>query len=297
MDAADLRIFESVARNGSMNRAALELHTVQSNVTARVRLLEEELGAPLFHRHHRGVELTAAGRRLLPFSRQMARLLDDARSAVKDDGVPRGPLILGTLETTAALRMPDVLASFALAYPQVDMVVRTGTTASLIDDVLQYRLDGAFVAGPVHHEDLSTEVIFREEMVLVTARHIRSIAELARSGDVKTIVFRIGCSYRTRLDGVLTRHGLQVSTPLEFGSVDAILGCVAAGVGVTLLPKGVVAAAWREGRVAVHDIAPEDARVDTVFVRRRDVYASTALSAFLEIAHPVVTPTPALVLA
>lgn len=121
----------------------------------------------------------------------MARLLDDARSAVKDDGVPGGPLVLGTLETTAALRMPDVLASFALAYPQVDMVVRTGTTASLIDDVLQYRLDGAFVAGPVRHEDLSTEVIFREEMVLVTARHIRSIAELAQSGSVKTIVFRI----------------------------------------------------------------------------------------------------------
>ena len=102
MDAADLRIFESVARNGSMNRAALELYTVQSNVTARVRLLEEELGAPLFHRHHRGVELTAAGRRLLPFSRQMARLLDDARSAVKDDGLPRGPLILGELSLRLA---------------------------------------------------------------------------------------------------------------------------------------------------------------------------------------------------
>jgi DNA-binding transcriptional LysR family regulator len=83
---------------------------------------------------------------------------------------------------------------------------------------------------------------------------------------------------------------LQVSTPLEFGSLDAMLGCVAAGVGVTLLPKGVVAAAWREGRVAVHDVAPEDARVDTLFVRRRDVYASTAITAFLEIARPVAAP-------
>lgn len=297
MDAADLRLFESVARHGSMNRAAVELHTVQSNVTARVRLLEEELGAPLFHRHHRGVELTAAGRRLLPFAKQMARLIDDARRAVKDDGDPRGSLVLGTLETTAALRMPDVLASFALAYPQVDMVLRTGTTASLIDDVLQYRLDGAFVAGPVHHEALSVEAFFREEMVLVTARHIRSIAELAQSGDVKTIVFRNGCSYRTRLDIVLARHGLRVSTPLEFGSLDAMLGCVAAGVGVTLLPKGVVATAWREGRVAVHEITPDDAWVDTLFVRRHDVYATTALNAFLEMARPVATPAPALVLA
>jgi DNA-binding transcriptional LysR family regulator len=294
MDAADLRIFESVARNGSMNRAALELHTVQSNVTARIRLLEEELGAPLFHRHHRGVELTAAGRRLLPFSRQMARLLDDARNAVKDDGAPHGPLVLGSLETTAALRMPNMLASFALAYPQVELVVRTGTTASLIDDVLQYRLDGAFVAGPVQHGDLYTEALFSEEMVLVTSRQIRSISELALSGSVKTIVFRLGCSYRTRLDTVLTRHGLQVSTPLEFGSLDAMLGCVAAGVGVTLLPRSVVAAASREGRVAVHDVAAEDARVDTLFVRRHDVYASAAINAFLEIARPVVAPALAL---
>src|SRR5260370_33203411 len=187
MDAADLRIFESVARNGSMNRAALELHTVQSNVTARVRLLEEELGAPLFHRHHRGVELTAAGRRLLPFSRQMARLLDDARSAVKDDGVPRGPLILGTLETTAALRMPTVLASFALAYPQVELVVRTGTTASLIDDVLQYRLDAAVVAGPVHHEERSADGSFRARMVVLAARPHLSIPEAAQSGKHSSI--------------------------------------------------------------------------------------------------------------
>jgi DNA-binding transcriptional LysR family regulator len=290
MDAADLRIFESVARNGSMNRAALELHTVQSNVTARVRLLEEELGASLFHRHHRGVELTAAGRRLLPFSRQMARLLDDARLAVKDEGVASGPLVLGTLETTAALRMPSVLAQFTLGFPKVELVMRTGTTASLVEDVLQYRLDGAFVAGPITHEDLHTETIFNEEMVLVTARRIRSFKDLTQMGVVKTIVFRQGCSYRARLESVLTRLGLQVSTPLEFGSLDAMLGCVAAGVGVTLLPKGVVVAASREGRVTLHDLAPEDAFVDTVFVRRRDVYASSAMNAFLAIARPVAVP-------
>ncbi|OTP76347.1 LysR substrate-binding domain-containing protein [Caballeronia sordidicola] len=290
MDAADLRIFESVARNGSMNRAALELYTVQSNVTARIRLLEEELGATLFHRHHRGVELTAAGRRLLPFSRQMARLLDDARTAVKDEGVASGPLVLGTLETTAALRMPNVLAQFTVTFPKVELVMRTGTTASLVEDVLQYRLDGAFVAGPVTHEDLHTETIFNEEMALVTARRFRSVRDLAQTGVVKTIVFRQGCSYRARLESVLTRLGLQVSTPLEFGSLDAMLGCVAAGVGVTLLPKGVAMAASREGRVALHELAPDDAFVDTVFVRRHDVYASSAVNAFLAIARPVAMP-------
>jgi DNA-binding transcriptional LysR family regulator len=90
MDAADLRVFEAVARLGGMGRAAETLHTVQSNVTARIRRLEKELGAPLFHRHARGVEPTPAGRRLLPFAIRASRLLEDARRAALDDGTPRG---------------------------------------------------------------------------------------------------------------------------------------------------------------------------------------------------------------
>ena len=68
MDTADLKVFEAVARNGGMNRAAAELHTVQSNVTARIRALEAKLGCPLFERHSRGVALTQAGERLLPYA-------------------------------------------------------------------------------------------------------------------------------------------------------------------------------------------------------------------------------------
>ena len=86
MDAADLRVFEAVARLEGMNRAAIELNTVQSNVTARIRLLEEEVGVPLFHRHSRGVVLTAAGRRLLPYAARAALLFAEARQAVEDLG-------------------------------------------------------------------------------------------------------------------------------------------------------------------------------------------------------------------
>ncbi|HZB92248.1 MAG TPA: LysR family transcriptional regulator, partial [Stellaceae bacterium] len=105
MDAADLRVFEAVARLGGMNRAAGALNTVQSNVTQRIRLLEEELATPLFERHSRGVALTPAGRRLLPYAERVAQLLAEARRAVRDEGTPAGPLQIGSLETTAALRL------------------------------------------------------------------------------------------------------------------------------------------------------------------------------------------------
>ena len=86
MDAADLRVFEAVARLGGINRAATELNTVQSNVTSRIRQLEDELGVRLFERLSRGVALTAAGRRLLPFAHKVRDLLVDARRVVVDDG-------------------------------------------------------------------------------------------------------------------------------------------------------------------------------------------------------------------
>ena len=95
------------------------------------------------------------------------------------------------------------------------------------------------------------------------------------------MVFRLGCSYRQRLDTLLTSLGAPTPEPLEFGSIEAIIACVSAGVGVTLLPRGVVANAAREGLVAVHELSPQLAEVETVFVRRLDGYFSSALSTFL----------------
>ncbi|MGX1354242.1 DNA-binding transcriptional LysR family regulator [Bradyrhizobium elkanii] len=281
MDVSDLKVFEAVARLGSMNRAALELNTVQSNVTAKIRNLELELGVQLFQRQARGVQLTPAGRRLLPFSPKLSKLLSDAKTAALDDGSPNGELEIGTLETTAALRLPTVLANFARTYPLVRLVVTTGTTCSLVSDVLGCRLDSAFVAGPIGHPDLLHTPVFREELVLVAPRSLRSLEDLGFLQNLQTIVFRIGCSYRLRLDTFLASRGFLVTQPLEFGSVDAILGCIAAGVGISLLPKGVVASAWRDGRVSIHELAPEDAIVETELIRRRDTYVSSAMSAFL----------------
>jgi DNA-binding transcriptional LysR family regulator len=287
MDTADLRVFGAVARLGGMGRAAEALHTVQSNVTARVRRLEEELGTPLFRRHARGVELTPAGHRLLPYALRAARLLDEARRAALDNGTPAGPLVLGTLETTAALRLAPALAAFAAAHPAVDLTLRAGTTCELLEAVLAGTVEGAFVCGPVAHSELEAEPAFVEELALLTAPGMRSPEEaLARAGEARIVVLRAGCSYRQRLEGALARRGIPAPRVLEFGTLEAVVGCVAAGLGVTLLPQALVGPVWREGRVALHALPPEEARVETVFVRRRDAHRSSALGAFLALACP-----------
>lgn len=287
MDYADLRVLEAVARHGSMNRAATELHTVQSNVTARIRALEEEIGTRLFERSSRGVLLTAAGQRLLPYAARLGALLREAAEAARDDGTPRGRLAIGSLETTAALRLPPLIAAYAQACPEVALAVTTGTSASLIADVLEHRLDGAFAAGPVQHPDLAEEVVFREELMLVTAPAFRAIEDLERQRALKIIVFRRGCSYRQRLEALLARRGIQTAEPLEFGSLEAILGCVAAGIGVTMLPQAVVQPAVAAGRVAAHALPAAQARADTVFIRRRESQPTSALTALLAIARPL----------
>src|ERR1051325_606456 len=285
MDASDLRVFEAVARLGGMNRAAGELHTVQSNVTARIRQLEDELGTALFQRHRNGVALTPAGRRLLPYARRIASLMADAKRAVADDGHPAGPLVVGSLETTAGLRLPRVLADFAERYPEVDLELTTGTTCELVEGVLAHRLEGAFVCGPVYHPELDEQRVFREELVIVTARSVHRLGDLFVRPEVKFTVFRAGCSYRQRLENLLAARGTVAVRVLQFATLEGILGCVGADVGLTLLPEGVVAAARDQGRIAVHEIAPSDAWVDTVFIRRRDAYTSSALTAFLDLAR------------
>lgn len=282
MDVSELRVFEAVARLGSMNRAAQELHTVQSNVTARIRALEDELGVSLFLRHARGVSITTAGQRLLPFAGRLTKLLADARLATRDDGRPGGIIQLGSLETTTGLRLSPVLTDFARQFPEVRLILKTGTTRSLLDDVVECRLDGALVAGPVTHPELQCDLVFEEELVLATCRAFRTLDDLKAIEDLRTIVFQAGCSYRQRLERFLADLGIVAAEPLEFGSLEAIMSCVAAGIGVTLLPKGIVAKAWREGLIAVHELPDDIARAETLFVRRKDAYMTSAATAFLD---------------
>jgi LysR family transcriptional regulator, cell division regulator len=296
MDAKDLITFETVARLGGMGRAARELNTVQSNVTARVRRLETALGVPLFKRSRAGATLTAAGERLMPYAAKVGALLDEAGRAARDDGAPQGALTVGSLETTAALRLSPLLAGYATAYPDVDLILRTGTTAELIERVITRELEGAFVCGPVVHPQLETTPFFEEELALLSAPVHRSLSGLLARPDLRIVVLRAGCSYRQRLEEVLAHRGIVGLRRLEFGTLEAILGAVAAGLGITLLPRALIGPMWRGERIATHRLPRAEARVQTVFVRRRDVLRSSALVAFQ--AHmarprgrPIIDPT------
>lgn len=281
MDAADLRIFEAVARLGVMGRAAAELNTVQSNVTARIRALEESLGCRLFERHSSGVTLTDEGRRLLPYAQSIPRMLRDAARAVRDDGVPRGRLIVGSLETTAALRLGPLLAEYAKAFPDVELTLRTGTTCELIEAVREGSVDGAFVCGPVVDTLLEARTMFREELALIAPAEIQSVPAVVGRGDVRIVVLRAGCSYRQRLEALLARLGVPMPRILEFGTLEAIFACVGAGLGITMLPRALVERTASAAGLSTLTLPAGEAIADTVFLRRRDSFTTSAMTAFL----------------
>ncbi len=286
MNSVELGVFAAVARAGSIGRAAERLNTVQSNVTQRLRALEDRLGVPLFHRSKRGVTLTTVGARLLPYATRIAELLEEARLVTRDDAVPGGEVRIGAMETVAAFRLPPILGGYAALYPEVEVTIDTGSTEHLVERVLRRELDGAFVSGPIAHASLSATAAFEEELVLVTSPRISCLEELRRDGRRagKTIAFRAGCSYRQRTEAFLASEGLLGLPRMEMGTLDGMVGCVSAGVGIALLPRAVVDGAAAAGRVRIHALPAEIARTATVFVQRRDTFVTAALRCFLDCA-------------
>lgn len=291
MDLAGLRVVKAVADTGSVSRAAETLHCVQSNVTARIKRLEEDLGVDLFLRMSRGMAPTPAGRVLADYADRVLRLVAQARDAVADAAGRGGCLTIGAMESTAAVRLPPILARFHADHPTVELTITPGPTETLLIEALAGRIDGAFVGGAVDHPDLIAVPVFHEELVLV-----EPVSGLtSESGRHTLIGFARSCAYRGRAEMAMRDAGRVPYRVMEFGSLDAILGCVGAGMGVTVMPRSVVEREpWRR-TLAWRPLPDAMARMPTLFVRRADSVETASLRAFLEAVseHPATqAPTP-----
>jgi DNA-binding transcriptional LysR family regulator len=286
MESVDLRCFEVVAETRNLTRAAQILNTVQSNVTKRIKRLEDELGTELLSRHSRGVSLTSSGEALFPFAVRTRQIMEDAASLVgtKQPNKVSGILRIGTLETVAAVRLPSILIRYSELFPDVEVILRTGTSRELRDQVLDHRLDGAFVGGITGQENLEETEMWSEELVLVGPTSFRGKASLRNMSEVRILVFRTGCSYRSYVEAFLTNLGVNSIRQIELGTLEGILGCVSAGLGISLLPKRVIEESVYKTKLSVHKFSGQHSIVPTVFIRRANSYVSVALSHFVRVA-------------
>ncbi len=285
MDLSALTIFRAVVREGGVTRAAAKLNRVQSNVTTRIRQLEETLGADLFIREGRRLVLTPAGETLLPYAERLLALADEARHAVRENR-PQGRLRLGTMESTAASRLPRVLATYHQRWPQVTLELATGVTRALIDSVRTFELDAALIAQPIEADALPAELfesvpVFNEELVLLTPRGQHPAATARDVAGLTLVAFERGCAYRSYAMHWYELQGIRPARVLELGSYHAIVACVAAGAGVAVAPRSVLDLARLDGEVDQHPVG-ELGQVDTLLVWRKGHF-SAALNALRDL--------------
>lgn len=268
LDLDELEIFRAVAETGTVTRAGELLGRVPSNVSTRLRQLEARLGTALFERRNGRLTLSSEGRLLMSYADRLLRLASEAESTVRS-GTPRGVLRIGSLESTAAARLPAVLSRYHGDFAEVQVELVTGTSAALVARVNAGDIEAAFVAEPFPVRDLEMQHVFNERLVLITHNSVSSVKDMRQLEGSTVIAFTTGCSYRRRLDEWLGAAQCAPARVMEFGSYHAIVATVAAGSGIAVVPQSVLQVLHAESEVTQHRLPRHIADAKTQLVWRR----------------------------
>ena len=275
MDLSSLEIFCAVAEEGSITKAAQRLKRVQSNVTTRVQQLEEQLKAPLFQREGKQMVLTPEGLRFIEYARKLLSLAQEAIQSV-GTSMPTGQLKIGSMEATAASRLPGPLSSFHMKWPDVALDITTGTSGRLLEEVSEHQLDCALVALPEgavsmkNHENLIGMPIWTEQLMLIEPKNKNDSRVLSLAA------FEQGCTYRAAGEEWYRQHAPKGVHVVEANSYHSIMASVTAGSCAAVMPQSVLD--LYKSTVRRFSSSPL-AKMDTWLVWRKQ-YKSAALDAF-----------------
>jgi DNA-binding transcriptional LysR family regulator len=239
-----LEYFVAVAEEEHFTRAAERLHLAQSGLSASIRSLERELGAPLFVRSTRRVALTEAGRALLAEARRTLASVAAARSAVAAvQGLLRGTVSIGTEQCLGVIDLPAVLSRFRTVHPGVEVRLRQSGSTGLVEDVRTGGLDLAFVAlsGGRVPAGVALTALRTEPMMLVCHPDHPLAAQEAidwpRLEDETFVDFHPDWGARQVTDRAFGAAGMSRQVALEVNDVHSLLDFVAADLGVALVPR------------------------------------------------------------
>jgi DNA-binding transcriptional LysR family regulator len=281
MELSDLHVFRTVVEAGGITRAAEKLNRVQSNVTTRIRQLEEQLGVALFIREGKRLHLSPAGKVLLDYAERLLELAREARDSVHD-ARPRGLFRLVAPESTTSVRLPTPLSEYCARYPEVKLELRTGNGQDVANAILTGTADAGIAAEPIPDAPFEKAPIYDEELVIIaTAGHPPILS--ARDVLSQTVlVFETGCPWRKRLEEWFARTGDMPTRMIEITSFHGMLGCVVVGMGISLVPRMVLDTFPERHRLSIHPLPPDLSRVQMAVLWRKGA-RSPKLSALVEI--------------
>ncbi|MDN4592957.1 LysR family transcriptional regulator [Polycladomyces subterraneus] len=280
MEISDLQIFYVTAKEGSISKAARKLNYVQSNVTSRIKHLERQLKTQLFYRHAKGVTLTPKGKILLQYTERIFDLIEETKEAVMETDTLMGSLQIGAIESVAVTRLPSSISRFCKEYPDVNLSLMINSSKRLIEYVLDFRLDGAFVSSAIDHPHLIQKPIFEEKLVMISSKN--EPLSLSEARKKYLLVFEEGCSYRNRLITWMNEQGYHTNRIMVLDSLEAILSYVESGVGISIVSHHFLQHNGHLHRFTVHSL-PENISISPVFfVYHKNSQAAIALERFIQ---------------
>lgn len=257
-----LHIFYTVAEKGSFSHAAQALHMTQPAVTMQVQSLEDYFGTKLFLRSTKKIELTEAGRTLLPYARKSIELMKETDVGMsKFTHMLEGRLHLGASLTVGEYILPRLLGPFSQEYPNISVSMKVINTKQILEEILSHQLTFGLVEAEVHHPDVHTEALLSDELKLIMAKnHPLAARERITTEDLLQYPFVLreqGSGTRRVMEEELTRAGCDIADlniVMELGSTGAVKSAVEAGLGLSVLSQSSVKHESALGVLLVRDV-------------------------------------------
>lgn len=261
MDSNLLKVFITVTNKKSISLAAKELGCAQSNVTSRIKQLEKNLGFSLFHRVPKGVILTKEGEKLFPHAREIVHKVDKTILLMQNQEHNK-KLIVGSTDCNAAVRISSFLMKLHEDYPNLQLELLTGTTRSVTQMIMDYKVDVAFISGEPKNDELMVLKKYEEEIAILEPKNFKTPNVI--------LSFKEGCTYDEFLKNYYIQKGEVIDKSLAFGSLETILACVKAGMGKTLLPTNLVDKLGFSEDLKITRLDKKTAYIPTCLVCRKD---------------------------
>jgi DNA-binding transcriptional LysR family regulator len=288
MNRNHLALFHAVARAGSISRGAAEARVSQPAVSKQIAELEDALGVRLLDRLPRGCRLTDAGRILADYVQRWRALENDATRAIEEyRGLKRGRLTVGASLTIGGYLLPGVLAEFHRRFPDIELQVQTANTQNIQRALLEGAIELGLTEGPLESAELESTVFFQDELVAIApAGHplLRRRGVTAREICREPFILREeGSGTRAVVERALRRTGLKLDPLLSLASPEAIKNAVAAGMGLAIVSRLIVALELQAGSLGVIPLKDLTMHRPLHRQRVRGRSQSPAMARFLEV--------------
>lgn len=257
-----LHIFYTVAEKGSFSAAAQALHMTQPAVTMQIQSLEDYFGTKLLLRSTKRIELSEAGKTLMPYAEQGIALMRETDSAMaRFTQMLEGRLQLGASLTIGEYVLPRLLGPFGQQYPHINIVLKVMNTAEILEQILHHQLSFGLVEAAVQHPDMVMEPVMEDELKLIVPvghplAELREVS-LQEVLDYPFVLREKGSGTRQVMEEELSRLSVpidRVKTVMDLGSTGAVKSAVEAGFGITMLSPASVKHEVALGLLKVLDI-------------------------------------------